>query len=332
MTQTPQTLPRQEDLRQPVLTLAGVTKKYRDRLAVRDLSLEVFEREIFGFVGPNGAGKTTTIRAIATLIEPDGGEIRVKGHSVRTAPREVRRLTGYMPDFFGVYPDMQVWEYLDFFGACYRIPPGRRQPLVRDLLELVELDHRRTDSVDELSRGMKQRLSLARSLIHDPEILLLDEPASGLDPRARVEIRELLIELARLGKTIFFSTHILSDVAEICDRVGIIEAGELVAVGDLDALDQTLMPARTIHITVLGDADPLRQLLLDQPSVTEVSPAIGTTADGQSRVVVSFAGDDGALSDTLKALVDEGIRVVHFGEERGDLEDVFLRLTRGLVT
>jgi len=254
-----------------LLELRDLSKRYGTRLAVDELNLSVEAGELFGFVGPNGAGKTTSLRMIATLLQPTSGEIRVDGFSALKDPRQVRRRIGYMPDFFGVYNDMKVWEYLDFFAACYRIAPERRLALIRDLLELVDLGHRHDDMVDGLSRGMKQRLSLARTLIHDPQILILDEPASGLDPRARVEIRELLVELSRMGKTIFFSTHILADVAEICTRVGIIEAGRLAALGSLEELHQQLMPRRRVEVRVLGGLQAAQQILLSQPGVQSVS-------------------------------------------------------------
>src|ERR1041385_4542031 len=192
------------------------------------------------------------MRILTTLMLPSSGQAFVAGHEVTKDPRAVRRAIGYMPDFFGVYDDMKVWEYLDFFAACYDIPEAERPGLINDLLELVDLTHRRDDMVDKLSRGMKQRLCLARTLAHDPQVLILDEPASGLDPRARIEIRELLQELSRMGKTIFFSTHILADVAQICTQVGIVEAGRLVAQGSLDEMQRRLAPHRRLHVTLLG--------------------------------------------------------------------------------
>lgn len=214
-----------------IIETKDLKKRYGKFDAVNGLSLEVPAGSIYGFVGPNGAGKTTTMRMLTTLTRPTAGQAWVAGHSVTQEPRAVRRAIGYMPDEFGVYDDMRVWEYLDFFAACYDIPESNRRRLIDDLLELVDLSHRRDDMVDKLSRGMKQRLSLARTLAHDPSILILDEPASGLDPRARVEIRELLVELSKMGKTIFFSSHILADVSEICTHIGIIEAGQMVAQG-----------------------------------------------------------------------------------------------------
>ncbi len=316
----------------PIIEIKNLTKRYGRRLAVEDLSLVVEEGDIYGFVGPNGAGKTSTIRIIATLLEGNGGEVWVDGHSVRTAPYEVRKRIGYMPDFFGVYSDMRVWEYLDFFGACYQIPANTRTRLIDDLLELVDLEHRREDMVDKLSRGMKQRLSLARTLIHDPRVLILDEPASGLDPRARVEIRELLRELSRMGKTIFFSTHILADVSEICTRIGIIEAGKMVATGDIDELQKLIMPHRQVHLVVLGEAEKPSVALAQIPGVSAIESSPVQANGDRSLIEFEFVGEDAALSELLARLIQEDIQVVHFSEEKQDLEEVFMRLTKGLVT
>jgi len=315
-----------------VLRTEGLTKSYGRANAVDGVSLAVEEGEIFGFVGPNGAGKTTTIRMLATLLLPSAGDAWVAESSVRREPRHVRRLIGYMPDFFGVYSDMRVWEYLDFFAACYRLPQGVRPSLVADLLQLVDLSHRRDDWVDQLSRGMKQRLSLARALIHDPQVLLLDEPASGLDPRARVEIRELLVELARMGKTIFFSTHILSDVAQICTRIGVIEAGRIVALGTLESLRQQLVPVRRVLMTVLGQPDRAIATLSSVPGISQVEPKPVPSGDHRSVVAFRFAGDDDALSSVLTLAIRQDLAVLDFREESGDLEEVFLSVTKGLVT
>jgi len=210
-----------------LIELHGLTKRYGNLTAVDDLTLTIEEGAVFGFIGPNGAGKTTTMRILTTLLRPTSGTARIAGHSVTDDPRAVRRAIGYMPDFFGVYEDMKVWEYLDFFAACYDIPAARRAGMIDDLLALVDLGPKRDAFVDTLSRGMKQRLCLARTLTHDPRVLILDEPASGLDPRARIEMRELLRALQDMGKTIFFSSHILSEVADICTSIGIIEHGRL---------------------------------------------------------------------------------------------------------
>ncbi len=315
-----------------IIEIQDLVKSYNGRLAVDHLNLAVEEGAIFGFVGPNGAGKTTTIRVMCTLLRATQGDICVAGHSVRKEPRLVRRAIGYMPDFFGVYNDMLVWEYLDFFGACYEIPGPKRTGLVKDLLALVDLTHRYNDPVEGLSRGMKQRLSLARTLIHDPQVLILDEPASGLDPRARVEIRELLVELARMGKTIFFSTHILADVAEICSQVGIIEAGKLVACGPLEELQQHLMPHRQIQVTVLGQAEQASEILKNTPGVANLNQMPGNQNGGRIRLEVEFLGEDAALTAMLSNLVQQGIPVVHFSEDSRDLEEVFMRATKGMVT
>jgi len=320
----------------PIIEIKGLTKQYgkgKGVKAVDGLDLTVEEGDIFGFVGPNGAGKTSTIRIMCTLLQATQGDILVGGHSVRTQSRSVRRVVGYMPDFFGVYNDLTVAEYLDFFGACYAIPEQQRKRLIGDLLELVDLSHRCDDPVQALSRGMKQRLSLARTLIHDPQVLVLDEPASGLDPRARVEIRELLVELAHMGKTIFFSTHILSDVAEICTRVGIIEAGQLVALGGLEELQLMLIPHRKLQITILGSTEAALTILQSTEGVLKIQEIHNNRENGgRSRLEMEFQGDDTALSQLLSGLVASQIPILNFSEETRDMEEVFLRATKGLVT
>jgi ABC-2 type transport system ATP-binding protein len=313
-----------------IIETRDLTKKYKTVTAVKDLSLSVEEGAIYGFVGPNGAGKTTTMHVLTTLLEPTAGEAWVAGYSVTRQPRDVRRVIGYMPDFFGVYDDMKVWEYIDFFAACYDIPEAERPPLIRDLLDLVDLSHRADDMVDSLSRGMKQRLCLARTLAHDPQVLILDEPASGLDPRARIEIRQLLVELANMGKTVFFSTHILADVAEICTQVGIIEAGELVMEGTLEDMQRQLIPNREILVTLLGGVEHARELLL---TVEGIGAVVDLQPDnGRARLHVSLAGDDQAVSGLLARLVGAGVPVLHFTEETRDLESVFMRATKGIVS
>ncbi len=309
-----------------------LVKRYGKFAAVNGLSLAVPEGSIYGFVGPNGAGKTTTMRVLTTLTRPTSGAAWVAGRSVTDEPRTVRRAIGYMPDEFGVYDDMRVWEYLDFFAACYDIPENERKPLISDLLELVDLAHRREDLVDKLSRGMKQRLSLARTLAHDPQVLILDEPASGLDPRARVEIRELLLELAKMGKTIFFSSHILADVAEICTHVGIIEAGQMVMQGSMDEMRAQLTPHREIVITVRSAevAETVRGLLAGAPDVLAVE--ILEPRAGRCRVRVDFAGDDDGVAAINQRLTAAAVPVLGFTEETKDLESMFMRVTKGVVT
>jgi ABC-2 type transport system ATP-binding protein len=313
-----------------IIEIENLTKKFGARTAIDGLTLNVNAGEIFGFVGPNGAGKTSTIRVMTTLLQQTAGDVRIAGCSAQKDPAGVRRVTGYMPDVFGLYRSMKVWEYLDFFAGCYHIPEMARPGLIDDLLELVDLSHRREDMVESLSRGMQQRLSLARTLVHDPQVLILDEPASGLDPRARVEIRELLVELAHMGKTIFFSTHILADVAEICTRVGIIEAGKLVALGELEALQQQVMPLRTVEVTLLSGIELALELLGGIPAVNGAK-AVGAQ-NGRQRLEFEFSGDDLAISQALAALVAAGIPVLQFTSGERDLEAVFMRATRGLVT
>lgn len=313
-----------------IIETRDLNKRYGKLHAVKDLNIQVPRGAIYGFVGPNGAGKTSTMRMLTTLMRPSAGEAIVDGHSVTQNPREVRRSIGYMPDFFGVYDDMKVWEYLDFFAACYEIPESDRPGLIRDLLELVDLSHRRDDMVDKLSRGMKQRLCLARTLAHDPSVLILDEPASGLDPRARVEIRELLIELAKMGKTIFFSSHILADVSEICTHIGIVEAGEIVMQGSIKDLRKQLSPHKVIIISLLDKIEEAKATIIALQgieNVTDMSPE-----DGKKRIRVEFSRDDAGVSELLSALTSKQIPVVNFAEETSDLEQVFMKVTKGIVT
>ena len=315
-----------------IIQTLELVKRFGKFTAINGISLEVPRGAIYGFVGPNGAGKTTTMRILTTLTRSTAGEAWVNGLSVAEDPRGVRRAIGYMPDEFGVYDDMRVWEYLDFFAACYDIPETQRRKLIEDLLELVDLTHRRDDMVDKLSKGLKQRLSLARTLCHDPAVLILDEPASGLDPRARVEIRELLVELAKMGKTIFFSTHILADVSEICTHIGILEAGEVIAQGSMDEMRARLQPHREITVT-LRDHDAveaIKALVSGNPqvvNVVELEPKAG-----RARVRIDFTGDDEGVSQLNQAIYGAGIAILGFSEETKDLEAMFMRVTKGIVT
>ncbi len=315
-----------------IIETHDLVKQFGKFTAVNGLSLRVPPGSIYGFVGPNGAGKTTTMRMLTTLTRPTSGTAIVAGHDVLRDPRAVRRAIGYMPDEFGVYDDMRAWEYLDFFAACYDIPEHERKTLIGDLLELVDLTHRRDEMVDKLSRGMKQRLSLARTLAHDPQVLILDEPASGLDPRARVEIRELLVELARMGKTIFFSTHILADVSEICTHIGIIEAGQIIAQGSMEEMRAQLQPHREITITV-KDAEAAAQVraliggMANVINIVDLEPKAG-----RSRLRVDYTGDDDGIAALNQTLSDARIAVFGFSEETRDLEAIFMRVTKGAVT
>ncbi|PJF22436.1 MAG: multidrug ABC transporter ATP-binding protein [Phototrophicales bacterium] len=309
-----------------------LVKRFGKFTAVDGLSLKVPRGSIYGFVGPNGAGKTTTMRILTTLTRPTSGEAWVAGHNVVQDRRAVRRAIGYMPDEFGVYDDLRVWEYLDFFAACYDIPEGQRRQLTNDLLELVDLTHRRNDMVDKLSRGMKQRLSLARTLAHDPQILILDEPASGLDPRARIEIRELMVELANMGKTIFFSTHILADVENICTDVGIIEAGKMIMQGSMSEMKAQMMPHREIIVTVKDNetAEKVVQLVNEMQDI--ISVVILDPKGGRARVRIDFAGDDEGVAAINQKLNKADILIYSFQEEMRDLESLFMGVTKGIVT
>jgi ABC-2 type transport system ATP-binding protein len=313
-----------------IIEIEGLTKQYGTLTALNNLDLAVEEGAVVGFIGPNGAGKTTTMRILTTLLQPTRGRARVCGFSVIDEPHGVRRSIGYMPDFFGVYEDMKVWEYLDFFAACYDIPANQRPGMIDDLLNLVDLGHKKDEFVDSLSRGMKQRLCLARTLAHDPQVLILDEPASGLDPRARIEMRELLRELKKMGKTIFFSSHILSEVADVCTDIAILEAGHLIAYGNMTEMRKKLRPHRVISVRTLEDVTLLQEVLTGYSTVSTMlsspdrNPPKGT-------VKFDFSGSDEELSQLLSDLVARSISVVSFNEEQGDLEDIFLEVTKGII-
>ncbi len=313
------------------IEITNLQKSYGAQVAVDDLTLSISQGEIFGFIGPNGAGKTSTLRMVVGLLQPTQGTIRIMGNEVSNQDRKHKQLIGYMPDLFGTYPDLKVWEYLDFFGACYQIDDQKRPKLIEEFLELVDLTHRKNDLVDQLSTGLKQRLSLARALIHDPQILVLDEPAAGLDPRARVEIRALLLELQRMGKTIFFSSHILSDVAEICSSVGVIEAGKLVATGRVDELQIQYLVNRKIVLSVLSDTQTAMNYLQNMPQVARVE-IVSSQPKQRSLLRFEFQGNDLELCQILQSLIQNKVAVLHFAEDNGDLEDLFMKVTKGLVT
>jgi ABC-2 type transport system ATP-binding protein len=308
----------------PAIETNGLTRRFGRITAVDDLNLQVPPGSLFGLIGPNGAGKTTTLRMLAGLLQPTSGEITINGQIANHDWRDLQRQIGYMPDFFGVYEDMLVWEYLDFFARCYDVPSARRRQVTDELLELVDLAEKRDTYVQTLSRGMRQRLCLAHALVHDPQVLLLDEPASGLDPRARIEMRELLRELGAMGKTIVVSSHILMELAELCDSVGIIEKGRLVASGPLDDITRQVKQERTLRLKVISDQSQAEAVLRDQPGVGQVFEVNGY-------LEVEFSGDDEAAAGLLATLVAHGIRIAAFTEISGDLEDTFLRLTKGEV-
>lgn len=291
--------------------------------ALKGLTLEIDKGTVFGFVGPNGAGKSTTMSILATLLEPTSGKAYVGGFEVTKNPKEVRKLIGYMPDFFGVYDNLTAEEYLDFYGANYDIPLAERKQIIPQLLELVNLSHKRDAYVDSLSRGMKQRLGLARSLVHNPEVLILDEPASGLDPRARIELREILKELRDMGKTIIISSHILPELAEMCDVIGIIEEGDLVAFGRVDEIYAKMQEKRVLRIRLTDRVEEAMTRLREMPVVS------GVTREG-NWVVVGFAGNDEQQVHLLHDLTTAGYPVAAFNEAEGNLEEIFLEITKGV--
>ena len=308
----------------------GLTRRYGQFIAVDDLNLQVPVGALFGLIGPNGAGKTTTLRMLAGLLEPSSGEILLNGQKAQVDGKTFRQQIGYMPDFFGVYEDMLVWEYLDFFARCHNVPTERRRQLTGELLDLVDLADKRTEYVESLSRGMRQRLCLAHALVHDPQILLLDEPASGLDPRARVEMRELLRELGAMGKTVVVSSHILAELAEMCDQVGIIQHGKLAASGPVSEIARRANAGRLLQIAALADFATVERTLAAQPGIGRILELAGRNApDEHSRLHIEaeFVGDDTAVAHLLNALVHANIPILSFTETPGDLEEIFLQLT-----
>ena len=307
-----------------MLEVQHLRKEYRNLTAVKDLSFRLEQGDIFGFIGPNGAGKTTTIKILATLLRPTAGRATIDGMDVVRDPEAVRGIIGYMPDFFGVYDDIKVWEYLDFFAAAYKIPRAKRPGIIDDVLELTDLSIRKEAYVEELSRGMKQRLCLAKTLIHDPKVLLLDEPASGLDPRARIEIKELLKELKSMGKTIIISSHILPELADFCNKIGIIEQGELVVSGEVQAIMQQVSGARVYELKVAEDPDGAAGMLEARPDVRGVKPIDGA-------LKIDYIGDPGEIHQLLRDLLVAGFKVQSFSEQETDLEDIFMKVTRGAV-
>lgn len=301
-----------------------LTKMYGDLYALNRLNMTVNKGDVYGFIGPNGAGKTTTMRMLATLLNPSWGEATVCGFSIYTGAKDIRRLIGYMPDFFGVYDDMKVIEYLEFFAAAYRIKGPARRKICEDVLELVDLTYKRDALVTSLSRGMTQRLGLARVLLHDPQVLLLDEPASGLDPRARIEIRSLLKELRTMGKTILVSSHILPELADICNKIGIIERGELLVQGEVTEVMKRVRNNTVLHIST-GDRNPQAfELLQKQPDIASVE----LKAD---YVVVRLDDPNLDYSFIPTLLLENGFRLRLFREEEINLEDAFMALTKGIT-
>ena len=313
---------QKQEQEQLMIEIKGLSKSFGNFQALKGIDLSIKKGTVFGFVGPNGAGKSTTMSILATLMIPTSGYAKVDGLDVTEHPHLVRKKIGYMPDFFGVYDQLKTDEYLHFYGASYGLTKPERDALIPQLLELVNLSDKREAYVDSLSRGMKQRLCLARSLVHDPELLILDEPASGLDPRARIEMREILKELKSMGKTIIISSHILPELAEMVDEIGVIEHGEMIAVGNISNIQQQLMAKRLITIKLANGQDQLKVFLGDHSLVQ------GMFVDGAS-VQVQFSGNDEEQANLLRSIIEAGYPVVSFHEAQTDLEDIFLAITRG---
>jgi ABC-2 type transport system ATP-binding protein len=305
-----------------LVEVKGLEVRYGKFTAVKGIDLHIERGWVYGFIGPNGAGKSSTIRVLATLMKPAKGRVTVCGHDVVQDPAAVRRSIGFMPDSLGVYEDLSVHDFLSSFAAAYGIHGRQRNATIRDVLELVDLTKKEWAQVDSLSRGMKQRLGLARVLLHDPDLLLLDEPASGLDPRARIELRELLKELQRLGKTILISSHILHELAQLCSSVGILEAGKLVAHGDLDDILASIGLGRTVHIQVADAPHDLLPRLAAVPGVEQVEEEV-------DRLALHLTENVGPVEDLHQALVEQGLRLRMFQPAAIDMETAFMKLTTG---
>ncbi len=305
-----------------MLYIRGLTKKYGNFLAVDNLNLHIEKGEVFGFVGPNGAGKTTTMKIVCGLLQATSGQVMVAGVDALNEPQRIKRRVGYVPDFFGVYDNLKVIEYMEFYGSMYGIPKKQANDIAQGLLELVNLQDKQDVFVDSLSRGMKQRLCVARALIHDPELLIMDEPASGLDPRARFEMKEILKNLGSMGKTIIISSHILPELAEMCTSVGVMERGRLLVAGKVEDIINRGNANRPIIMEVLGDKQHAIELLRENPEITNISVR-------ENEILVGFTGDEEAGATLLGYMVERGIKVTKFFREKGDLETIFLDITKG---
>ena len=307
-----------------MIELTGFGKDYGEFTAVESLDLKIGEGEMFGFIGPNGAGKSTSIRFLATLLRATRGDGTVNGYSVSRDPMNVRRSVGYMPDAFGVYDGMKVWEFLDFFAVAYKIGRTQRKQVIRDVLELLDLTYKRDDYVNGLSRGMKQRLCLAKTLVHDPPVLILDEPASGLDPRARIEVKALLKELRRMGKTILISSHILTELADCCTSIGIIERGKLLMHGPMNEVYQRIRGNQIIQAQIGRNLETGLSIIRSNPEVRDVQ------VDG-NKITIEFTTPDQDTAILLKQLILNDVEVSTFGIKEPNLEEVFMMVTKGLV-
>ena len=307
-----------------MIKIRGFVKRYEQFVAVDHLDLDIEQGDVFGFIGPNGAGKTTTIRFLATLLKPTSGQAHINGYSVTKQVDDVKRSIGFMPDTFGVYDGMKVWEFLDFFATAYGLPRSKRRALIDDVLELVDLTSKREALVNGLSRGMQQRLCLAKTLVHDPPVLILDEPASGLDPRARVEMKALLKELQKMGKTILISSHILPELADFCNKIGIIERGKMLACGPVNEVIRSIRQNRVVEIVVAGQSETCEVLLAHHPQVRNLTA-------GDRRFKFEFSGNDEDVLALHKNLIQQDVPIIWFNEVQADLEEAFMKITKGLV-
>ena len=308
-----------------MIQVSNLTKNFDAVRAVNGISFSVSEGAVFGFIGPNGAGKTTTIRMISTLLDPSSGEAFIDGKCVYNQPDEVRAIIGYMPDYYGVYTNIEVWEFLDFFAASYRMTREARKKAVEFVMELTDLNGLKHKLVSTLSKGMKQRLCLAKTLLHDPKVLILDEPAAGLDPRARIEMRELLRELAAMGKTIFISSHILTELEGFCTEVGIVEQGKIITHGGIDTIHKALCPHTRLVIKVLNNPEKIKTVLEHAPLIE------GITIKEKNTVEIRFQGEKTDIPPLLKKLLDADVSVISVEERAAGLEDLFMQITTGAV-
>ncbi|MCE1245285.1 MAG: ABC transporter ATP-binding protein [Firmicutes bacterium] len=312
----------------PMIEVKDLKKAYKNLDALKGITFTVNEGDSFGFIGPNGAGKTTTIRILATLLEPSGGSAHINGISVVDDPEGVRSVIGFMPDYFGVYDGMKVWEFLDFFASSYRLPTKNRNGLISDVLEITDLTVKKDAFIEALSKGMKQRLCVAKTLLNDPKVLILDEPASGLDPRARIELKELMKELTRMKKTVFISSHILPELSDMCNKIGIIEAGNLLAFGEVDDFTSRVhdtLSIRTLRIKSLEEREKVAEAVKSYKNVKSVK-------EENQTVIADFHGELEDIQVFLEWLVNNKLKIVEFHEERTDLEDVFMKITKGEVS
>ena len=307
-----------------MIEVRGFVKRYEQFMAVDNLDLKIEKGDVFGFIGPNGAGKTTTIRFLATLLKPTSGTAWINGYEVSRQVDDVKRSIGFMPDTFGVYDGMKVWEFLDFFATAYGLARSKRRALIEDVLSLVDLVSKRDALVNGLSRGMQQRLCLAKTLVHDPPVLILDEPASGLDPRARVEMKALLKELQKMGKTILVSSHILPELADFCNKIGIIERGKLLVAGPVQEVIRSIRMNRIIEVVLTQPSEVCEVTLAHHEHVRNLTAA-------ENRYKFEFAGNDEDVIALHQKLMSQDVPLVWFNEIQADLEEAFMKITKGLV-